>query len=103
MDMMELLNDSLNQRHRAYADITEGTMPSPSFTPGRQRKLGQFTRSGFLGYRMSGCFLFHARSNQWGPRKPLADQMQRMQLFMDAWDQALQDRVVEQAPYDSAS
>jgi hypothetical protein len=37
------------------------------------------------------------------PRKPLANLMQRMQPFMDAWDQALQDRVVEQAPYDSAS
>ncbi|RLN18508.1 transposon protein, putative, Mutator sub-class [Panicum miliaceum] len=37
------------------------------------------------------------------PRKPLANLMQMMQPFMDAWDQALHDRVVEQAPYDSAS
>ncbi|RLN17564.1 hypothetical protein C2845_PM02G13480 [Panicum miliaceum] len=44
----------------------------------------------------------HAYKMQ-GLRKPLVDLMQRMHPFMDAWDQALQDRVEEHAPYDIAS
>lgn len=35
-----------------------------------------------------------------GPRKALAELTQRMQSWMDAWAQAVQDRVEEQSPYD---
>jgi hypothetical protein len=49
---MELLNDSLDQWHRAYAHVTEGNdvVPILRVAPRCQRKLGQFTRNGSLGW-----------------------------------------------------
>ncbi|CAN6164212.1 unnamed protein product [Urochloa humidicola] len=38
-----------------------------------------------------------------GPRKAMQELMRRMQPWMDAWEQATQDRVYEQAPYDPTS
>ncbi|CAN6164771.1 unnamed protein product [Urochloa humidicola] len=38
-----------------------------------------------------------------GPRKAMQKLMRRMQPWMDAWDQATEDRVYEQAPYDPTS
>ncbi|CAL4994792.1 unnamed protein product [Urochloa decumbens] len=38
-----------------------------------------------------------------GPRKALPELIDRMQPWMDAWEQATQDRVTEQAPYDPTS
>ncbi|CAN6371683.1 unnamed protein product [Urochloa humidicola] len=38
-----------------------------------------------------------------GPRKPMQELMRRMQPWMDAWEQAAQDRVDKQALYDPTS
>ncbi|CAO2168555.1 unnamed protein product [Urochloa humidicola] len=38
-----------------------------------------------------------------GPHKPMQELMRRMQPWIDAWEQATEDRVYEQAPYDPVS
>ncbi|RLN00161.1 hypothetical protein C2845_PM06G26790 [Panicum miliaceum] len=46
---MKLLNDSLDQQHRAYAHVMEGNDSDPVLCAWAPIKLGQFNRSGFLG------------------------------------------------------
>ena len=48
-------------------------------------------------------FVFFYQLQNAGPRKIFNELMRRMQPWIDAWGQALQDRVDEQAPYDSGS
>ncbi|RLM74812.1 hypothetical protein C2845_PM15G03560 [Panicum miliaceum] len=82
---MELLNDSLDQRHRAYAQVMEGNDAMPVLR----------TRAPKKAWAIHPQWV--PRNKMQGPRKPLVDLMQRMQPFIDAWDQALHNRVEEEA------